>query len=347
MESKVFVAKLFQGDGTIVVVIGNESFTVTPDSRNYSELKAAFKANDAEEFYRLVNMPLPSQEETISAVSSVDESVKVEVVNGYTFVNGVQLSNQIAEAIYRFAMEGMDYQPLVNFLKRLLQNPSSRAVNELYAFLEVCGLSITEDGCFLAYKTVRSDYLDKYSGKISNKPGESPPRMKRNEVDDNCNNTCSRGYHVGALAYAGPGGWYNSPDDRVVICKVDPADVVSVPVDHSFQKLRCCFYTVVSEFKGELNRACYSGKVSEEDYKSTFDDDCDDDVEFIPVLPKDTLIGWEYEIEYYMFDNNVGCGNFIVTDRGNDYLLVESTDDSKIRCMRLDFDDIESIHSID
>ena len=36
--------------------------------------------------------------------------------------------------------------------------------------------------------------------------------------------------------------------NQIVICKVNPRDVVSVPSDSKFQKLRCCQYEVVAIF---------------------------------------------------------------------------------------------------
>ena len=37
--------------------------------------------------------------------------------------------------------------------------------------------------------------------------------------------------------------------DQVVVCKVNPRDVVSVPTDSNFGKLRVCRYEVVSVLK--------------------------------------------------------------------------------------------------
>jgi hypothetical protein len=53
---------------------------------------------------------------------------------------------------------------------------------------------------------------------------------------------------VGALGYVNSfrqGG-------KIVICKVDPADVVCVPYDSSQQKMRVCKYLVVGFFTGQL-----------------------------------------------------------------------------------------------
>jgi len=47
---------------------------------------------------------------------------------------------------------------------------------------------------------------------------------------------------------------------KTVIVKVDPTDVVSVPNDHNFEKLRCTKYTVLSEFERPLTEALYTGE---------------------------------------------------------------------------------------
>jgi hypothetical protein len=172
------------------------------------------------------------------------------------------------------------------------------------------GLSVTEDGCFLAYKTVNSDYTDKYSGTVDNTPGTKPDRMKRSQVDDNPRNHCSKGYHVGALGYAGPGGWYNSPNDIVLICKVNPADVVSVPDDHSCQKMRCCYYEPVGEFQGELKSSVYSGRVGD-NYQSE--------------VSKVHLWCPEPVNEYDLMEDNFYIGMYTKLDgtRADRYFLVE------------------------
>jgi hypothetical protein len=116
-------------------------------------------------------------------------------------------------------------------------------------------MPITMDGCFLAYKAVRSDYKDIYSGTFNNNVGDVCS-VPRNKVDNNRDNGCGHGLHVGAIDYAKSYGGIdldNDGDDndggnRLMICKVNPRDVVSVPSDHKFQKLRCCRYEVVAEF---------------------------------------------------------------------------------------------------
>jgi len=138
-------------------------------------------------------------------------------------------------------------------------------------------------------------------------------RMNRSEVDDNANNRCSHGYHVGALGYAGPGGWYNSRGDRVLICKVNPADVVSVPNDHSFQKLRCCYYEPVGEFQDRLQDVVYSGEVGG-DYSSSnigkkFESEC--------VYDAHSLLEDNYYIGLYTKRNGITTRRFFLVEEVN------------------------------
>jgi hypothetical protein len=141
--------------------------------------------------------------------------------------------------------DGLPVEPLVNFLKNLLANPSKRSIEELYKFLEHKNMPITDDGCFLGYKGVRDDYMDVHSGRFDNHPGKVH-EMPRSKVDDDFRRGCSYGFHVGSLEYAT--GW----GPRTVIVKVNPKDVVSVPEDCNWQKLRTAKYEVIDNYNGPL-----------------------------------------------------------------------------------------------
>jgi hypothetical protein len=139
--------------------------------------------------------------------------------------------------------EGFPVEPMVNFMENLMSNPSKRAVEELYAFLEKGNLPITADGCFLAYKKVRNDYLDIHSGTMDNSVGKTV-EMERNEVDDDKDRTCSTGLHFCSLDYL---NHFGSQDSRTVVLKINPRDVVSIPADYHSTKGRACRYEVIDE----------------------------------------------------------------------------------------------------
>lgn len=180
---------------------------------------------------------------------------KAEVRDGTVFVNDVPVHNVIAERIISLVSRGFPVDPILRFLELVLQNPNAKAQLELYDFLSNRNLPLTEDGHFLAYKRVRDDWLDIYSGTIDNSVGRVV-EIPREQVDSNRERHCSSGLHVGALDYVrtyGSGG-------HVVIVKVNPMDVVSVPTDCSFQKLRTCRYEVLRELiqDAPLESPCYS-----------------------------------------------------------------------------------------
>ena len=137
--------------------------------------------------------------------------------------------------------DGFDINPMVKFMENLMTNPSKRAVDELYGFLEKGNLPLTEDGCFIAYKKVRDDYKDVYSGTFDNSVGQVVT-MERNEVDEDKNRTCSVGLHFCSKEYLNHFG-----GQRVMLLKINPRDVVSIPADYNDSKGRCCRYEVIGE----------------------------------------------------------------------------------------------------
>jgi hypothetical protein len=185
----------------------------------------------------------------------------VTISGGVVSYNGQPVHNLISDRIVAFMQDGLPYKPLVAFLQNLMQNPSSRARNEAYRFLEALNnqangtpcITLTSDGCFLAYKGVTSDFYSisngslvpvkgtAKEGKIFNGVGEYI-EVDRGNVDDNCNNTCSYGLHVGSYSYA---SGFAGSTGKIVLVKVNPKDIVSIPTDCGAQKCRACAYEVV------------------------------------------------------------------------------------------------------
>lgn len=58
------------------------------------------------------------------------------------------------ERLMAFMREKLDYRPIANYIARKMQNPSARAIKEMYNFLENRGMPLTLKGTFIAYKGV-------------------------------------------------------------------------------------------------------------------------------------------------------------------------------------------------
>lgn len=224
---------IVSGNGRINLFL-DKQYVVPTDHPNYAKIKAGLNSLSESVLKRLVDIP--------RAVNKFLNG-KAEIVNGLVYFNGQELHNTMTNRILTQMREGFPVGPMLKFLENLMQNPSMASVEELYDFLSNEGLPITEDGCFLAYKGIRSDYMDKYSGTIDNHPG-CKPEMPRNKVDDNRSNTCSKGLHVGALEYA-----RSYCNEIIVLVKVNPKDVVSVPLDANAQKCRVERYEVLSVYE--------------------------------------------------------------------------------------------------
>lgn len=219
----------------ITIILEGQARSVAASHPNHALVLEAIREERWGDLENLVEIP--------KAISHYSEGNVTVNENGDVFFNGEQVHSTIAQRITMFFQQGLDFRPLVAFMESLMANPSRRAVEELYGFLENEGMALTEDGCFVGYKGVRDDFKDKHSGTIDNTPGVPIPRMERRDVDDDARRSCSNGYHVGSQRYAsrwaGDGG-------RLLLVKVNPADAVSVPFDGA-EKLRCCFYEVIRE----------------------------------------------------------------------------------------------------
>ena len=255
-------------DGNLTVVLNNKSFQVLPDHLNYKMILEALPSATSDELLEMIDFE--------KAVATFSDGL-VEIKNGQVTYEGEVVHGSISKRILEFMSKGLPFQPLIIFLKNLMENPSMQSQKELYDFLEHESLPITEDGYFLAYKAVRSDFKDKYRGVFDNSVGQIC-EMTRSKVDDDRGRGCSNGLHAGALNYVAGYGSVEA-NDKIVIVKINPADVVSVPSDCNFEKLRTCRYEVVGEYQGELLKPLYSSVFSEDDYEDE-DEDGDDDYEW-------------------------------------------------------------------
>lgn len=222
---------ILQGDN-VVIVIDGEPHTINKTHITYQKVVDAIKAKEWDVIKELIN---PAK------VIVNYSNGNIEITDGEMFWKGQPFHNALATRMVQMLTDGFDIDPMVNFMNNLMRNPSKRAVDELYGFLENNSLPITPDGCFLAYKRVRGDYKDCHTGTMDNSVGRVV-EMERNMVDDNRDNTCSAGLHFCSHSYLS-----SFTGERTVIVKIDPADVVSIPSDYNNAKGRTCRYEVIGE----------------------------------------------------------------------------------------------------
>lgn len=243
------ISTLVPNKSLTLVTSDYKTITVRSDHPNWNKIMEAFKVKDEASIVKLANM-----KSVFEDFDSNKETIKV--VGNSVFYKGTALFGLDVQRILEFSSNGYPKESMINFLEKKLQNPSHRSIEQLYPFLENGGMPITPDGDFLAYKGVQENWYSVHSGTLTLLSGKADgPENKghifngidsviecpRNEVCDDFDNACAQGLHAGSLDYAK--GW----GSKVIIVKINPKDVVCVPKEFSYGKLRCNRYEVVGE----------------------------------------------------------------------------------------------------
>lgn len=267
------------------------TYKVNPDHKNYEEIKKfastlitkwKFEDQEVTDFINLVN----PTEMAKAFVQDAGFSGRLKIEYGNLYYDDHPLSGYLIDRILQFQKErNPELTPLVKFLENLMENPSFRVHDQLFRFLEKGNVAFTPDGCFLAYKYVNENYTSVHDGKTMNKIGEELS-MPRYLVNDDPDQTCSTGLHCCSNEYLG--GYQTGR--RVLVVKVNPRDVVSVPSDYDATKMRCCKYFILGELTREEVESDYlASRNVIDDYEDDNDywyederdyDDEDDQIEF-------------------------------------------------------------------
>lgn len=273
---------------SLTVLLQGETFTVDASAPNYAAIEAALAADEQDED---AIRHLFGGYDTTAAMLFDDSASNglVEVTRSGVTYAGKAVNGVLADRMVSIAERGLPLEPWVNFLMKVKANPAPWAQEEMYLWLAKSDLPITDDGDFLAYKKVRDDFTDIYTGTMDNSPGQSVVMPGgRSSVDPERDNVCSTGLHFCSRSYLPSFG--RNDGDRVVLVKIDPTDVVSIPSDYSNAKGRAWRYEVVQEITGldpyEINlppvvhvetTTIYTDFVWSPDDDDDFDDDFDDD----------------------------------------------------------------------
>ena len=114
-------------------------------------------------------------------------------------------------------------------------------------------------------------YTDGYTGRFVIRIGE-PVTMPREKCDTNQNNTCSRGLHVAGKTWL-QSNYFGNTGLRVL---VNPADVVAVPPQDSYGKMRVCAYYPVAVVSFDN-----SGNIVDEQIDDGFEDNFIDMISYL------------------------------------------------------------------
>lgn len=111
-------------------------------------------------------------------------------------------------------------------------------------------------------ETEETVFTDKHSRSTDIRIGKVV-KIKREDCDEESDRSCSRGLHLGAKSWLEE-GYYG---DISFACFVNPAQIVAVPKEDCYGKLRCCEYYPVAIVKME------NGKISDPFIENSVEDD--------------------------------------------------------------------------
>jgi hypothetical protein len=249
-----------RGNSTLTIFFkSGRVMTVADDHPNFDRVFELLKSDstDQQEIERLTDPAIQL------AIEFKRLTSRVAVRNAEVYFDNDRVDNSITKHIVKALQDNTrDWKPLVRFLENVDSNPSDNSKEQLYDWLNVHDFEITDEGCIVAYKGVRhktnyhiGDKLyesttagpdvfvngkEQESGYISQDIGDWV-EMPRSKVVDDPNNSCSVGLHVGTKEYAAQFGNVNL---QVI---VNPRDVVSVPHEGGFAKVRVCRYVIKSQ----------------------------------------------------------------------------------------------------
>ncbi|UYA58219.1 rIIB lysis inhibitor [Klebsiella phage DP] len=233
-----------KADPIVIMTPGNVSITL-PDgtihtlgsnSEIFNDVGMLLLNNKIDEAVALIEAGIAAKAEV-----AIDLGPDMKLLDGILYWHGIKQESGIARRIVSDIGTGKFDNRYVEFMRKLMLNPSYKSVEMLYDFLEHNKFEILENGNILAYKGLKrteNGPRDWFTGLVPNW-ANTTVTMPRNMVEDDPTKACSQGLHIASKEYARDYG-------NVVEVSVDPADIVSVPYDYDNKKCRCCRYEVLT-----------------------------------------------------------------------------------------------------
>lgn len=178
-----------------------------------------------------------------------------------------------------------------NFWTLMSLNPDEKCRLNLFWFLNKNGLVISRCGFFVAYRNVEKHkdyteenpiYTDNYTKTFTIKIGDMVT-MNRKKCDSRQDVTCSSGLHLGARTWLKA----NYCGTQGLVCLCNPAEVVAVPHQDHYGKLRTCAYLPIAKAEFDSH-----GDVIPYDKKDGFE------CMYVPKVIYEGLMGTEQDTNY-------------------------------------------------
>ena len=222
----------------LVVIRDGQPLSIDKTHKYFDKIEQSLKDGDWQKVLDLIDMK--------TALSTYSNG-RVVIEQGQVMMDGKPIHGKLSARLLTCLLEEnlQSLEALSNFMVKCDENPDMRVVERIYDFIAHNDLRLDAEGNILAYKIVKSNYLDKYTGTMDNSP-TTTVSMKRNLVNPKDEETCSTGLHICAKGYLSSYGSVSN-GDKVVLCQVDPKNFVSIPTDYNSMKARVCEYIVLKD----------------------------------------------------------------------------------------------------
>lgn len=245
-ENVVFPATVVLNNNLILVNVNQETFTYYNTHEHFDKL--------TEIVMGIIKTSVCTEEQfkLFKTYSSLKEKL-IEWGSGFITIksNQIYYKNELIDNVLtQFLLHlsknnDKDLQYWCNFLDTVQNCSSSHVYERLFLFISQNDLAISKDGkSVFAWKIIRNDYKDKYTGTIDNSVGQYVS-MPAHKVTSDPNIHCSSGLHVASLDYLR--SCYAGRGDRLIIVKVNIDDIISIPNDYQGSKIRVKSYLSVKE----------------------------------------------------------------------------------------------------
>ncbi len=241
--------KVIKVDNKVTVLLENGDFVereVTDE-----EFEKVIKAHSDDEVLKILypeyQKTIDDRNKALSMIEKLRQSKLLRVENDTIYwdnVSSLSIPVELAEVIVDAELEHNDLKISTyrNFWTLMSLNPDEECRKNLFWFLQFHGLRLAKCGFFVAYRNVATTneegiYTDYHSHSTRIKIGEMVT-LDRSKCDCDSSNECSRGLHCASVKWL-KRNYFGSVG---LACLVNPADVVAVPHNSSYGKLRTCAY---------------------------------------------------------------------------------------------------------
>lgn len=289
------MAKIIKTGSKVIAFLSNGK-SITRDDLNDEQLIKLINSETDEEILSVMDdsfeEKLKEHNETKSLVEDINKS-KVLTFKGesayWESISSLTLPKELVKSILDAEEQNDEVrlETYKNFWTLMSLNPDETCRKNLYWYLTKNELIISRSGFFVAYRNAdKTDeegvYTDHYSHKMKIKIGEMVT-MPRENCDSNSNVTCSRGLHA-ANRFWLTKNYYGQVG---LVCLINPADVVAVPHEDNYGKLRTCAYL-------PIDIAEYGKDNHPLPYKESDGFECD----YVPMVIYEGLMGTEEDSTY-------------------------------------------------